>query len=109
MARVLYFPDGTREVVMAGSDRDGLKNVLRSIIEERLGCECAELFDEVNGDFQASQGDDYEAIADGYLQMLNSVVDELDAIIGQFDAKRVNRDKLWKSLCQLRNSVNKNL
>ena len=109
MAYVLYIPDGTREIVKPGTEPDDLKYALRDVIERRLGAECAALYDEVNAEPQAQQGDDYEVIADGYLQMLHSAVDELDAIMHQFDGARLNRDKLWNSLRQLRHSINSNL
>lgn len=110
MAHVLYFPDGTRESLCG--DTLELHEGLHRIIEERLGYEAADLFNEVsitienNGD---SQGDDYEAISDGYYQMLISAVSELDAILKQFKASRLNRQRLEASICHLRNEINSNI
>lgn len=111
MAHVLYYPDGTKDVVI-GSSREELHDELHNIIEDRLGYEAAELFNEVSIDgygVEKPEGEDWESISDDYLQMLNSAVDELDAIIKEFKKPRINRQRIESSIMNLRNSINSNI
>ncbi len=47
MARTLYFPDGSRELIF-----DNPAETLRRIIHDRLGCDCEELFAETLADMR---------------------------------------------------------
>lgn len=72
---------------------------LREILDNDMGMEVANLFDEAINDaiYNAEideikcKGDDYEKIADGYHNMLSEFVDELEEILSQ---KRLNRGRL---------------
>ena len=109
MAHVLYIPDGTKEVVY-GNSREDFHNSLHDIIKNRLGYEAADLFEEVSNEkVEQVEGDDYEAIADGYLSMLNNAVEELDAIIAMFKKPRLNRQELESSIRRLRRDINANI
>lgn len=61
MARTIYFPDGSREVLCAGDDE---KTVLERIIRERLGKDVVELFQEITEPENAYGHDDYEVACD---------------------------------------------
>jgi len=57
-----------------------------------------------------NSGDNYELISDGYYQMLTSTVDELDAVLETLkEGKRINRDKLYTSIRNIRNQINQNI
>lgn len=69
---------------------------LREILDNDMGLEIANLFDEVICEAEGPEefgciGDNYEEIADGYYNMLSEFVDELEEILSQ---KRLNRGRL---------------
>lgn len=83
------------------------KEELREIIDEYCGMEAARLFDEVIEEERDQImdeygidkiGDDYEAISDGYRNMLVDTMNELQEIVyaNRLDRKRLER--LWKKL-----------
>lgn len=68
------------------------KRELREIIDADLGMEAAKLYDDILDEFRyVPTGDDYEAISDGYRNMLVDVMNELGEIIFQ---KRLDRKKI---------------
>lgn len=103
MARTLYFPDGSMEVVLCEPQHD-----LRRIIDERLGRDCAELYDEIIDDFMYVEGDDYEKIADGYFSLIQNTKEELEAVLKMFDGKRLDRNRLQKSISEIYKNLHKN-
>ena len=89
--------------VFDNADRD-----LRELIDEYLGSDAANLFDQVLEQERQSimeeygideiPGDDYEAISDGYRNMLVDTMNKLQEIVY---ANRLDRKKLeavWKNL-----------
>ena len=104
MARTLYLNDGSTEYVFAGMTNE---DVLQKIIYERLGRDCEELYKEVLT--QNEDGEDWEKIADGYLSMLRSTVEELDTALTLFDNPRLNRAKLHSQLQVIRKNLHNNL
>lgn len=80
---------------------------LREIIDNDMGMEVAQLYDDVIRDLEEeyseeSTGDDYEAIADGLHNKLVDFMNELEEILS---AQRINRNRLEK----LREKVNAEL
>lgn len=70
------------------------RDELRKIIEDDMGADVANLYDEVICDLEESDmGDDYEDISDGYRNRLVDVMNELHEIVMQ---KRLNRPRLEK-------------
>ncbi len=109
MNRLVYFPDGSHEAVY-GSTVDEIKYRFSDILENKCGHEAAQLFQELAFREEKVNNDDYERISDGYYQMLNSTVDELDAILESIkEGKRLNRDKLYTSILRIRNEINSNI
>ena len=109
MNRMIYFPDGSSEAVY-GSTTDEIKYRFSDILENKCGLEAAQLFQELALREEKVNNDDYERISDGYYQMLNSTVDELDAILESIkEGKRLNRDKLYASILRIRNEINSNI
>ena len=107
MARSLYLEDGSTEYIFAGETESGK---LQQIIREKLGLDCEALYKEILEELtEPETGDDFEKIADGYLAMLNSTVDELDAILKEFNKPRLNRQKVYRALKQARDSLYNNL
>lgn len=91
MARTLYLNDGSTEVVIGDQEE-----VLGRIIEERLGRDCKELFDDIKDEWIEEPWDtngkeDYERIADGYYQMLQNALENLDTALKFFSQSRLNR------------------
>lgn len=105
MARVLYLLDGSSEIVF-----DDSESTLQRVIEEHLGRDCSELFQEILNDYkQPEEGDNYERIADEYYQMLLEIIEELDSILEMVTAPRINKRKLETALLKTRNNLNNNL
>jgi hypothetical protein len=88
MARTLFMADGSTEVIF-GSPAEALER----IIEERLGRDCEQLYEEILSEMaeEAHSGDDYERTADGYRGML---VDTMNALWEVLSQPRLSRKKL---------------
>lgn len=99
MARTLYLPDGSMELVFG--DPEG---TLQKIIYERLGRDCEELYTEILADLreELTGGDDYEKVADGYRGMAVDTMNDLHEVLVQ---PRLNR----KRLEAIYENLNKNL
>lgn len=99
MARTLYLPDGSTELVFG--DPEG---TLQKIIYERLGRDCEELYTEILADLreELTGGDDYEKVADGYRGMAVDTMNDLHEVLMQ---PRLNR----KRLEAIYDNLNKNL
>lgn len=107
MARTLYLNDGSTEYVFAGMTEE---DVLKKIIYERLGKDCEELFEEVLAENrQDENGDDWEQVADGYLDMLRDAEQELTAALYLFDEPRLNKKELQAQLQAIRDNLHNNL
>lgn len=109
MTRTLYLPDGSMEVIFGNPEEE-----LQKLIHERLGRDAEILFREIiaehdaEADIHDPHGEDYERIADGYLSLIRNTVEELDASLTMFEAKRLNKDKLSKQLQAIRDNLNNN-
>lgn len=99
MARTLYLPDGKTEVILGDPEE-----TLRRVIDERLGRDCEELFTELLEEARhpLGGGDDFEKIADGYLSMLNSTMEEIAK-------SRLDRAKVRRCLKNIWDDLYKNL
>ena len=68
---------------------------LKYLIEEYLGCEARDLFEEVISGYKEQVeevlGDDYETVADGYR---NELVSTMNALKEELDKSRLNRKNL---------------
>ncbi len=106
MARTLYLPDGKTEVIFGDEEE-----TLRRVIDERLGRDCEVLFTELLEEARhpLGGGDDYEKIADGYLSMLQSTMEEISSVLKEFDKPRLDRAKVRKSLKNIWDDLYKNL
>lgn len=101
MARTLYLNDGSTEVVIGDQ-------------EEVLGRDCKELFDDIKYEWieepwDTNDKEDYERIADGYYQMLQNVLENLNTALTFFKQSRLNRKELQKCLQEARNDLYNNL
>lgn len=102
MARTLYLNDGSTEVVIGDQEE-----VLGRIIEERLGRDCKELFDDIKQEWIEEPWDtngreDYERIADDFRDIAVSAMNALQEVIMQ---PRLSR----KRLKAIYNDLDKNL
>ena len=98
MAYVINLPENGAERICV---LDTLEE-MDSIIENRMGYEFTSVYKEIVADWEYEhdgEGDDYEGIADGYLQELINIREELDAILSK---KRIDR----KALEMLLNNIN---
>lgn len=91
MARTLYLNDGSTEVVIGDQEE-----VLGRIIEERLGRDCKELFDDIKQEWIEEPWDtngreDYERIADDFRAIAVSAMNALHEVIMQ---PRLSRKRL---------------
>jgi hypothetical protein len=97
MAHIMTFP-----CVIKATRNETIfdRNDFRYYIEQYMGYEAANYFDECIKDAQdeiedmygsTSTGDDYEAISDGYRNQLVDVMNELKEIVYE---KRINRKRL---------------
>lgn len=85
MARTLYLNDGSTEVVIGDQEE-----VLGRIIEERLGRDCKELFDDIKQEWIEEPWDtngreDYERIADNFRMQPRLSRKRLEAIYNDLD------------------------
>lgn len=106
MAQTLYLPDGSTEIVFGNPEE-----TLQRVIRERLGRDCEELFTELLEEARhpLGGGDDFEKIADGYLSMLNSTMEEIASVLKEFDKSRLDRAKVRRSLKNIWDDLYKNL
>lgn len=106
MARTIYFPDGTREVLCAGDDE---KTTLEKIIRERLGEDVMELFQEVIEPMEAYGHDDYELACDSYRNCLHDVQNGLVRCERLLDQPRVDKKKVKNKIQDLIRIINNEL
>lgn len=106
MAQTLYLPDGSTEVILGDPEE-----ILRRVIDERLGRDCEELFTGLLEEARhpLGGGDDFEKIADGYLSMLQSTMEEIASVLTEFDKSRLDRAKVRRSLKTIWDNLYKNL
>lgn len=95
MAETLYLKDGTVEVITGEP-----KHQLRDLIEERLGWDCARLFEKLT-EREGIDRDEWECIADGYSSLCHDTVEELEELV-----KKIDRQKKRMTKEDIRNEVN---
>jgi hypothetical protein len=95
MAETLHLNDGTVEVI-TGTPKESL---LR-LIEERLGWDCARLFEKLTERVDVDR-DEWECIADGYSALCHETVEELEGLVQKIDRQRKRMTKE-----DIRNEVN---
>lgn len=117
MAETIWFSDGSHEVIL---HPDTPQRDFQRIVRDRLGPDSETLFLRIlsscdNREFiddpalLESDEEDWERIADGYLMMLHSTVDELAAVLDRFSAPRLDRRKLERDLQRIQRNLYKNL
>lgn len=93
MARTIYFLDGTRELLLAD---DNERTELGRIIQERLGKDAAELYEEIIGTNIALEDElkSYESSCEDYHTQLADVHEALQNILkltGKLNCEKVNQ------------------
>ncbi len=105
MARTLYLPDGSTEIAFAPEE------TLQQLIYAHLGQDCAALFAELLAEARNpwQNGDDFEQIADEYLSMLHSTMDEISGVLQEFNNPRLDRKKVHDALQNIYDALYRNL
>lgn len=116
MARTVYFPDGSSEVLFCGDDPDKQKSDLERILTERLGSDTVSLFHEIVDPITNGVADmewelkSYESSMESYRSCLQEVFDGLGEIAAMLAAdKRLDRKKVDAILCTLLTQINNEL
>ena len=105
MAATILCKDGSVEVV-----HEYTPERIRQMVEDHLGLDALDYMDDVHREMRRTRSDDedWERVSDGYRNMLVSTMQELEAILRQFN-KRLNRDKLYTQLNNVYNNIYKNI
>ena len=110
MAAILL-NDGTMEPVV-----EEPKYLLRRIIEEHLGWDCAKLLDEIIEDSEEEikilkqEVRDYESSADGYMGMCHDATNGIEECISMIDtSKRLDKQALRRRLKEVHDDIYNNL
>lgn len=106
MARTIYFPDGSCEVLCAG---DNERTVLERVLRERLGEDVVELFQEVIEPMEAYGHDDFELACDSYRNCLQDVQNGLVRCERLLDQPRVDKKKIKNKVQDLIRIINNEL
>jgi len=106
MARTIYFPDGSREVLLV---EDNERTELGRIILERLGKDAAELYEEVTDANIALEDElrSYESSLETYHSLLTDIRDRLLELL-EVDGT-VNHKKASPSIRNIIKSINNQL
>lgn len=105
MADVIYFDDGSCEVVPPEASNNYALAVafFGRIVHDRLGMDAAKYFkgliEDAMGD-SAYVGDNYEVIADGYRAYCLDAIEDFEAILHLLEAKRLDRKQLTRAATQ---------
>lgn len=106
MADVLYLKDGTSKVVI-GNEAD----VLRNLIETRLGRDCAHLFDRIRDpdidpvDGYCTEGDNYEDDCEALHGLCVETLEALDIAIKLLEQPRLDKSILAQTLKNARSHL----
>lgn len=105
MAATILCKDGSVEVV-----HEYTPERIRQLVEDHIGLDALDYMDDVHREMRRTRSDDedWERVSDGYRNMLVSTMQELEAILRQFN-KRLNRDKLYTQLNNVYNNIYKNI
>ena len=113
MARTIYFPDGSCEVLFCG-EHEVAENILalERILQERLGNDTVHLFQQIMEEYTPESNAlnmemrCYEQSCDGYRNRLHDVRNLLDESLAKLsDGKRLNRAKLTDALHNLMTTI----
>lgn len=108
MARTIYFPDGSCEVLCAG---DNERTVLERILRERLGEDVVELFQEI-ADPNIGLEDElknYETSCEEYHSLLQDTANELCRILRVLNTNRTYRKETTAAIQRLLETINNQL
>lgn len=111
MARVICFPDGSREILLHEDDPEEVFEQLERIIQERLGDEVAELLHQVTEvtEDPADELRSYESSCESYRNCLQDAHDELCAVLNLLEAPRLNRARITALIERVTKSINNEL
>ena len=88
--------------------REELGDEITTALEEDITYALEEMRSE--RDIQAEEKEEYERNCDGYRDMLQETVEELDGVLESMqNAKRINKEKLFLSLKRIRKNIWANL
>ncbi|GEM_PF-7130172 len=110
MADTLYLKDGTVEVITGTA-----KEHLRGLIEDKLGWDCARLFERLTRfagvDLDADDTEEWERIADGYSALCQSTVEELEGLESLIDSRgrKMTKQDIRHEVERIRKGLWKNL
>lgn len=110
MADTLYLKDGTMEIITGTT-----KEHLRGLIEDKLGWDCARLFERLTRfagvDLDADDEEEWERIADGYLALCQNTVEELEGLESLIEAhgKKMTKQYIRSQVERIRKGLWKNL
>lgn len=105
MAETLYLKDGTVEVLVNAPAAH-----LRELIEERLGRDCAQLFEKLMV-HEDPEADEWERIADGFCSLCLSTSEELAGLMEKMDrrGRRMTKRDIRDELDRIRDELISNL
>lgn len=88
--------------------REELGDEIATALEEDITYELEEMRSE--RDIQAEEKEEYERNCDGYRDMLQETVEELDGLLENMqNAKRINKEKIFLSIKRIRQNIWVNL
>ena len=105
MAATVFCKDGSVDVI-----HEYTPERVRQLVEDHIGMDAAHYVDDVHREMRRTRSDDedWERVSDGYRNMLVDTMQELEAILGQFN-RRLNRDKLYTQLNNVYSNIYKNI
>ena len=110
MADTLYLKDGTVEVITGTP-----KECLLALIEDKLGWDCARLFERLTRfagvDLEADDEEEWERIADGYRWLCQSTVEELEGLESLIEThgKKMTKQYIRSQVERIRKNLWENL
>ena len=106
MAETVYLSDGTMEVIL--TDKDVF---LERLLDEKLGRDAANCFKSCVQELkeELSYAQEYEKVADGYLQMCNTARDTFQQLDNLLKQPRLNRAAIQKLVTEGFKELNNNL
>lgn len=101
MADTLYLKDGTVEVI-TGTPKESLL----ALIEDKLGWDCARLFEKLTESDDVDR-DEWEIIADGFINLCQSTSEELAGLMEKIDrqGRRMTKRDIREELDIIRDGL----
>lgn len=115
MARTIYFPDGSHEVLFCGNDPEKQATDLERILKERLGDDATALLREILNPEQNGRADleweikSYEEACESYRNTLLDVQDGLQTLSELLSSDHLNREKIADTVRVLITKINNEL